>query len=247
MSERMTLGRVIVLAIALVVLATSVLVTASPAEAAPLTAADFAADCNADGQVLVAGTQRYKGGTGVITGDCSVIHAPGAKLVVKSVDLQVTGNLVAISSKEDATIKIVGSNIIAGGFLELTAGCCGGFPDGPEENGTVIIKDSNLSAQAIQLLASFDYPDGTVIVRRSQLDASGPLGVQIRASDLVGVNGNIRVTDNVINSGGDILIRTGTTGRTVVRRNNLTSTGLTTISGGGSCVSTSNTPAVACS
>lgn len=225
------------------------LLAPSPASAAPLTAADFAADCNADGRLDVSGTQRYVGGSGLITVDCIIVHDAGAKLVLRGVDLDAVGNIVAISSLEDATIKVIDSTIRAGGALELTAGCCAGDDLVPDDNGTVIVKRSSLTGMTIQLMSSFDGLNGRVVVRQSTLDATGSLGVQIRASDLAGTDGQIRLIDTTITSAGDILIRTGTDGRTVARRNNLNGLGVTTISTGtgGSCRSVGNTPAVACS
>ncbi|MCP4305023.1 MAG: hypothetical protein GY788_09150 [bacterium] len=235
-------------AMAFLLMVGMLLLAPSPASAAPLTAADFAADCNTDGRLDVSGTQRYVGGSGVIVADCIVVHEAGATLVLRNVDLSAGGNIVAISSLEDATIKVVDSTIVARGALELTAGCCAGDELVPDDNGTVIVKRSTLTAVTIQLMSSFDGLNGRVVVRNSTLDATGALGVQIRASDLSGADGSLRLIDSTITSAGDILVRTGTTGRTVARRNTLNGLGTTTIATGvsGSCVSVGNTPAVAC-
>lgn len=242
-------SRFATLALGFLLVAGTLLFAPNPATAAPLTAADFAADCNADGRLDVSGRQRYVGGSGTIAADCIIVHEAGATLVLRGVDLTAVGNIVAISSLEDATIKVVDSTITAGGALELTAGCCAGDDLVPDDNGTVIVKRSSLTGVTIQLMSSFDGLSGRVVVRQSTLEATGSLGVQIRASDLGGANGAVRLADSTITSAGDILVRTGSTGRTIARRNTLNSLGVTSISTGvgGSCVSAGNTPAVACS
>ncbi len=59
--------------------------------AAPSDAADFAADCNADGRIDVTGTDRYVGGAGALVGDCSVVLDPGAILVLRGLELTGSG------------------------------------------------------------------------------------------------------------------------------------------------------------
>ena len=235
----------LVLLLALLSLST---LSVAPAGAAVGAAADFAADCNAGGVVTIAGVQKYVGGSAVLSGDCVVALRPGARLVFRNVELSGAGNLVAISSPDHTTIKVIDSTIKVNGFLELTAGCCAGDGDVPENDGTVIVKNSTLVGQSVLLIASFDWPNGTVIVRNSILDGSGSGGVQIRASDLGGSDGLARVVDSEIASGGDLEIRTGSTGLTVARRNQFTAAGAITIStaSSGICRSSANVPTVRC-
>lgn len=221
---------------------------AAPAQAAPLDAADFAAQCNSTGLITVTGTQIYRGGSGTITGDCAIALAPGATLVLRNVDLTSAGNLAAVSSREGTTIRVANSSIVAAGALELTAGCCAGDATVPERDGTVVVRRSTLVAESLQLVASFDYPNGRVVVRSSSLTATGTAGIQIRASDLGGSDGIIRLVGSALASAGDVLVRTGSGGRTVVRRNTFSVSGAITVSAGaaGSCVTAANTPPVAC-
>jgi hypothetical protein len=221
----------------------------SPASAARQDAADFAADCNDDGVVEVDGRQRYVGGTGVLAGDCSVHLATGARLTLRRVNLSGPGNLVAISSPANTTIRVIKSTIVVDGALELTAGCCSGEGDGSERNGRVVVRRSTLSGKSVQLLASFDDPNGRVVVRRSRLTATGELGIQIRAGDLGGENGRVRVRRSILDSGGPLQIRTGTDGRTAVRRNRASFVGEADVSTGenGRCISRRNKPELPCS
>ena len=227
----------------------AILALAIPAGAARGDAGDFARDCNDDGIVRIDGVQKYIGGTAAITRHCNVAMSPGSLLVFRDVELKGSGGLAAISARENTTVKVLSSTIVVDGPLELTAGCCAGDAGVPEQNGTVIVKRSTLSGTSLQLLASFDWPDGRVVVRSSSLTGSGPLGVQVRASDLGGSDGLVRVVDTEITSGGDVLIRTGATGKTVARRNTFVAPGSVDITTGrgGICRSSDNRPPTACS
>lgn len=225
------------------------LLAAAPATAGPRqSAGDFAADCNDDGQVIVDGRQVYRGGSGSLDGLCSVVMEPGAALVFRNVAIDGVGGLVAISSPADTTIRVIRSTIVIDGPLELTAGCCAGEGDGSERNGRVVVRRSTLEADSIQLVASFDDPDGRVVVRRSSLTATGELGVQLRASDLAGSDGLVRVHRSEIDSAGDLQISTGTSGRTVVRSTTAISVGEAEISTGegGRCSVRRSTPDFPC-
>lgn len=233
----------------LIALLVASIVPAAPAAAALGTAADFAADCNDDGFVRIARAQRYIGGSGEVERDCIIVLQPGGRLVFREVKISGTGNIVAISSPDRTTIKVVDSTIKVAGALELTAGCCAGDQLVPENDGTVIVRNSTLAGESLQLIASFDWPNGRVVVRNSILEGSGPFGVQIRASDAVGTNGEVRVADSSIMAGGDLWIRTGTDGLTIARRNTLRVAGTTVITTGpgGTCRSSANAPPNPCS
>lgn len=224
------------------------LVPAAPAAAARGTAEDFAKDCNDDGFVRIPGVQKYIGGSGSLDRDCIVVLQPGGTVVFRDVDVSGVGNLVAISSPDRTTVKVLNSTIKVAGALELTAGCCAGDQLVPENDGTVIVKNSTLIGESLQLVASFDWPNGKVVVRNSKLEGTGIQGVQIRASDLVGVDGQVRVVDSSISAGGDVVIRTGTTGLTVARRDTFSSSGrvIITTGRGGICRSSGHTPATPC-
>jgi hypothetical protein len=229
------------------VLVAATVLPAGGAAAALGTAADFAADCNDDGLVIVSGTQRYIGGNGAITGGCNVVMSRGTTLVLRDVVLTGTAQLSAISSPRNTTIRVLESTIEVAGALEFTAGCCGGG-EVLENDGTVIVRDSTLLGDSVQLLASFDHPDGKVVVARSTLAATGALGIQVRASDLGGRRGIVKIIDTEANSDGDLLVRTGTRGLTVARRNQFSAAGSVTITTGtgGVCRSSGNTPPTPC-
>ena len=225
---------------------TAVLPMAS-ALAAPADAADFAADCNADGRVDVTGTDRFVGGTGALSGDCIVALDAGATLVLREVGLTGAGNLVAISSPEETTIRVVDSVIDVAGYLELTAGCCAGDAGVPEQDGTVVVKRSTLRAAGILLLASFDWPNGRVLVRSSDLEARSS-GITVGASDIAGSDRTARVVDNTLTAAGPVTISTGALGRTIAKANSFAAPTVTVETGtGGVCRSVGNTPAVPCS
>lgn len=225
---------------------TAVLPAAS-ALAAPSDAADFAADCNADGRVDVTGTDRYVGGTGALSGDCIIVLDTGATLVLREVKLTGAGNLVAISSPEETTIRVVDSVIDVAGYLELTAGCCAGDAGVPEQDGTVVVKRSTLRAAGVLLLASFDWPNGRVLVRSSDLEARSS-GITVGASDVAGSDGTARVVESTLTAAGPVTISTGSLGRTIAKANSLFAPTVTIGTGtGGVCRSVGNTPAVPCS
>lgn len=215
--------------------------------AAPSDAADFAADCNADGRIDVTGRDRFVGGAGALVGDCSVVLEPGATLVLRELELTGSGNLVAISSPEETTIRVVDSVIDVAGFLELTAGCCAGDEGVPEQDGTVVVKRSTLRAAGILLSASFDWPNGRVLVRSSHLEARSS-GITVGASDVAGTNGTARVVESTLRATHPVAISTGSLGRTIAKVNSFFAPTVTIETGtGGLCRSVGNTPAVPCS
>ena len=222
-------------------------VAAPSASAARLSAADFAADCNADGTVVVSGTQRYVGGSGSIKGDCSITMEAGSKLVLRNATITSSGGLVAISSPAETTIRIVGSSITVAGPLELTAGCCSGEGDGSEADGKVVVRRSELVGSSVQLLASFDDDGGKVVVRRSSITATDG-DIQVRASDLAGSEGRVRVKRSQLTATGDLQISTGAEGRTRVVRNTAAIDGSVEVSTGddGRCRSRRNSPELPC-
>jgi hypothetical protein len=225
---------------------TAVLPTAS-ALAEPPDASDFAADCNDDGRLDVTGSDRYVGGAGALSGDCMIVLDTGATLVLRTVELTGPGNLVAISSPAETTIRVVDSTIDVAGFLELTAGCCAGDAGVPEHDGTVAVKRSTLRAAGILLAASFDWRNGRVQVRSSDLEARSA-GITVEASDVAGSDGTVRVVASTLRAVDPVVISTGSLGRTIAKANSFFAPTVTIESGtGGRCRSVGNTPAVACS
>jgi len=181
------------------------------ATAAPLTIEDFVLDCG-DGVVNVVGTQRYIGGAAVLAGTCIVVPEPGATLVLRGVTLSGPGDLIATTgttSGADVTLKVVDSDITLGGFVEFAAGAAAGDPGVPEQNGTVIIRNSTVSGAGVLATASFDWPGGRVVIRDSVVTATAG-NLTVAASELVGTDGVVRVANSTLQASGDLTIRTGT-------------------------------------
>jgi hypothetical protein len=117
----------------------------------------------------------------------------------------------------------------------------------PEQDGTVAVKRSTLRAAGILLSASFDWPDGRVLVRSSDLEARRS-GITVGASDVAGSDGTVRVVASTLRAVEPVVISTGSLGRTIVKANSFFAPTVTVESGaGGRCRSVGNTPAVACS
>lgn len=216
----------------------------------PLSAAEFAADC-ADGPVEVSGTQLYVGGTATMDSVCQVVIAADSTLILKNLTLTGRG-LVIAASAPNTTIEVINSSLQFDEFLELTAGCCAGDSEVPENDGTVVIRGSDLKAQAIYINTSFDWPDGQITIRGSRLESTttnAALGVTVRSSDLGGSDGSITVAGSEIISQTYAEIATGVDGRTVVRNNVFDVADVTNVSTGvgGVCIAKHNTPTVTCS
>ena len=188
------------------------LVAVGPASAAPLDAADFAADCNADGVVDVSGTQRYVGGSGTITRYCYVNLTSDATFVLREVQLTGTSIVMGLNTVENTTLKVIDSVITLsdpsttfGGVLELSTG---GEGDDPGANGRIVIRGSKITSDSIFVQTSFDHPDGTVIIKDSTLTTT--LGdIDVRASATSGSDGKVRITRSDLISTGNILVSTG--------------------------------------
>lgn len=219
--------------------------------AAPATASDFADDCAADGRVEVSGTQRYVGGEAALANYCLVVIAADSTLVLKNLALTGT-SLVVAATAPNTTVRVIGSSLAFSDFLELTAGCCAGDSEVPENDGTVLVRGSDLVAGSIYINTSFDWPNGRIAITDSQLESTSTnpaFGVTIRTSDLGGVDGSVRVARSQITSQTFAQVASGTDGRTVVRRTVLTVAGAVDVSTGvgGTCIVKHNTPAIVCS
>ena len=232
------------------VLMAAVAIPVAVADAAPPTAADFAADCADDGQITVTGVRRYVGGDAVLARDCLVVLSADSKVVLRGLSLIGT-SLGVTATVPNATVRVVDSTLVFDDFLELTAGCCAGDSDVPENDGTVVVRGSDLVAASIYVNASFDWPNGRVAVRDSRLESTSTeavFGVTLRASDLAGSAGTVVVARSEIVSSTFALIRTGVDGGTVVRNDVFAVTGSTDVSTGpgGVCITTNNIPSVSC-
>ncbi len=199
--------------LAAALLAVAGVVPAMSASAAQPDAADFAADCNDDGVVSVSGTQRYVGGVGTISAYCRVDLTTDASLVLRNVELTGTSLVSGLNTVENATITVIDSVITMfdpgpssfGGVLELSTG---GEADEPGANGRIVIRGSTITAGAILIATSFDWPDGSVTIKDSTLATTfGDLTV--RASFLNGSNGTVKIVGADLSSAANIEVSTG--------------------------------------
>ncbi len=251
---------------------------APPATAATPTIDDFVADCNDDGRVDVSGVQRYRTGTATLTGICIVVPEPGSTFVLRDVTLSGGGSLVVTTgpvSGADVTLKIIDSMVTLGGFVELSAGAAAGDPGVPEQNGRVVIRNSTVKGTGVLVTASFDWPDGSIVISDSAVESTGG-DLAVDASELGGTDGVIRVRNSTLRASGDIRVRTGTdfpsgdngririvgstldaggstlvdsgpNGRTVVKATSIPGTPVTITTGlGGFCRTVALTPPIAC-
>jgi hypothetical protein len=224
----------------------------APAGASTPTAADLAADCNADGELLVPKSVQYNGGTGWITRDCRVTMAPGAQLVLTKVTLLSKCCFFVISgSSHDTEVLVIDSRTDLAGPLQLVAGCCAGEPG--EENGHVRVERSFLVASSIEVGASVNNPRGRVEVVASRLRTTMPAtapSINIWASHgtFGGSDGVAFVSGSELTSADRIRIATGSWGSTTARSNTFTAPGavVLTTGPGGVCATFANVPAVPC-
>lgn len=202
-----------------------------------MTAEEFADDCNGDGRVDVPGTLRVRGGVGEITiAHCDVFLADGARLVFRDVTIRAGGNLVTWGGL-DTTLRIVDSRLVAAGILELKTSCCFDEPGVPV-NGLTRIVRSSLRGGSVYLSSAVSEEGGALKVRHTRIRSD--------ADVVIPVGGLVQFNDNRVRAGGDLTI----VGHDVrVRRNIFTavSGSIIVTADGGPCVTSGNTPAVACS
>ena len=219
--------------------------------AAHTDAASFAADCNADGTVAVAGVLRVVGGTGVLTTNCIITLDAGEKLVFRGVDLTGPALVVTTSnpSGADTTVKVIDSSIEMSGPLQLSPGAVAGDTEVPDLDATVVVRRSTIRAASIDLSTSLDWARGRVVVVDSNLIVpSGSGSVYISASILGGTDGVARVVNSTIATAGDVIIRSGDAGRTVVRGSAVSGASVAITTGtAGVCRTSGNIPALICS
>ncbi len=230
-------------AVAAALVAVATLGVGPSAAAAPPDAVDLAADCNADGRLDIDGTARYVGGVGVLTTDCVVTMTAGSRLILRGIDLSSAAEFFVIgNAANDTTVRVVGSTIDLGGFLQLAPGCCSGDPAFPEQDATIVVRDSFLRGTSVEVSASTASTGGRVRVRRSTLDATATSTV-VRASE----SSDVVVTDSNLAATTDLVIESTIGGRTRVARSSLAGASITISAGpGGTCTSTGNTPPVPC-
>jgi hypothetical protein len=235
-------------------IAATMVIPAGLADGASLDAADFAADCNDGGIVEISDKVQYVGGTGTLEGDCVVYVDPAATLILKGVEI--TGaHTLGIGSGIDGGAKsgvVVKDSVIdlAGG-LQISPGCCEGVGGSNDGKAAIVVSNSKLIADAIELNASLGWQRGTIKVTSSELTATGRghsrEGIIVKSSSGAGSDGRIRVTDSSFSAETGILVEASALngGGRISVRNSTFDGGTTTITAGplgASCQSIGNTP-----
>ncbi len=220
------------------------------AVAAPsIDAAALAADCNADGLLIVVDDLRVSGGAGTLSGLCAVTIAAGARLTLRDVTIDGPGGFVIGDALADSEVRVFRSVIDLAGFVQLAAGCCSGDPSRDESGGRAVVVDSFVRGRTVEVSASVADASGRVRVKRSTLEARGqiPGSVLVGASLSGGPGGTVSVADSKLISGNTVSISSGADGATAARRNEFVSPNVVITTGpGGSCSSAFNVPAVPC-
>lgn len=224
----------------------------------PVSAGDFAADCNDAGLVNVERDLRVHGGAGTLTRSCVVVLAEGATLTLLDAtliqdpaDATDCCGLVVGDAQRRSRVRVVRSTILLESFVQLSPGCCAGFePDRSEAEAEVVVLDSLITGTSVEVSASIAHDGGRAVVRRSVLEATDdrfgfPLTV---LASLTGTGGQVTVADSVLVSGAGIRLETGNEGRTTALRNTFDAGNgiLITTGTAGVCTSSANTPDVPC-
>ena len=235
------------------VVAALAMVPLQASAAASTTAAEFATKCST-GTYILGHDLTVRGGTGTLTNDCFIVLAEDVTLAFSRVAFDDIGGgccaMIIGDSGRGSRIALKRATIDLHGAVQLAAGCCsGGDPFHPEDDGRLDARNSFVRGDTVELSASTADDFGTVAVWRTYVEArdTSAFALNIRAS-VPATGGIARVSGSHLVSAGDILVNTDTAGTTVVRNTRLDAAGTTTITtgAGGTCVSSGNTPPVAC-
>jgi hypothetical protein len=238
-----------------------------PARAAELnttmSAADFAAACNARQNFTLESDTVVAGGSGTLDshyGSCWVHLAPGVSLTFEHVTLESPeGSLngLLVDGEDDTQVHVHQSTMILGGlFLEP-----GGYEPGRVggNRGLLEVSQSTLRSTyatgELRLMASYCADGGSVTVTQS--DISAPSLVLISAGwnsayhSCYGSNGTVQLTQNTVKGSsptfGTIQVRTGPGGSTNATQNKFAAVSWAVWSEGGKCKSEYNIPETPCS
>ncbi len=227
-----------------------VLVPGAAGASSHLDAPALAADCNADGAVVLTADQVYRGGTGTLTGLCVVTLAPGVTMVLKGLTLNGTGGFVVGNAQENTRVVVAASTIDLAGPIQISPGCCAGEgePGRSEAYGFAKVVRSLLRGTTVEVSASIASGYGRVVAYRARLVATDPAGtVRVVASASGGPAGKVSVSESKLAGAGEQRVDTGAQGTTrVVDTRFVRPTSVITTGPGGVCVSRRNTPAVPC-
>lgn len=241
------------------------------AGATTLAAADFAADCNDDGFVTITEDTKYVGGSADIIGadffgdpGCRVdLDSAGVDVAFVNVHLRAKGGAflnIGQASTGQTSIKVQHSTIDMhpalepGGYLSIKTGCCGGLPG--EADTVVVIRNSELRGTWVELGASLAARRGRFELTTSRVEATGDalatvpdIVMRVSVGMFEGFDGQLFADRNVFKAPGGLEAATGTSGVTVMSRNDLGAVGgpiVFTTGVDGRCESFGNAPAVPC-
>jgi hypothetical protein len=246
---------------------TLTLTSVGPARAAEpsstMSAADFAAACNARPGFTLESNTVVTGGSATITspyGTCWVHLAPGVSLTFERVALNSPkGSLIGlvVDGEDGSEVHVRQSTLDFGGlFLEP-----GGYEPGRVggNNGLLEVSQSTLRSTYVtgelRLMASYCADGGKVIVTQSDISAPSVVlvgaGVDSPYHSCYGSNGNVQVTQSTVTGTspqyGVIHITTGPGGKTSATQNSFSAVSTSVWSNGGSCKSELNIPETPCS
>jgi hypothetical protein len=230
-------------------------VLAGPAGAAVHTAADFAADCNADGTVTFGGgTEVFTGGTAVLTRPCSV-NSTAATLVWFH-DLTITGDSTLVMSPIGRSIIVVTNATFdtGKGDLQFTPGGTRGDPGVGNDNAVSYVTGSTLRGASVEVGASVGGAlGGTVYLVNSTVESTVPMpAFPLRFGVRIDAGGSSRIVVGLahLRSAQGIKIDTfGGASSALVLYNTFDpgiGTSVVHVPAGGSCTSAVNSPAVPC-
>lgn len=216
--------------------------------APPIDGAALASDCNADGFFDVADDLRVVGGVGTLSRLCFVRIAAATTLTLQDVVIDGPGGFIVGDALGGSRLRVFQAAIDLTGPVQLATGCCSGDQSRDESGARALVVDSFVRGTTVEVSASVADASGSVKVKRSTLEATGPslASVFVGASLTGGPDGKVSVGDSKL-IGNTVTISTGADGATTARRNEFGAAVITVSTGpGGSCTSTANDPAVPC-
>lgn len=235
------------------------------AAAEEISAEKFKERCD-DGLIEIAEGTWVVGGHADLNLTCHIVMEPGTYLGFRDTDIYggygpgpENFGLVMADAPSNTKIWVIDSTIHMAGNVQLAPGCCfkGPFPGRDESNTSLMVQNSFISGENVELSASWGASGGGVLVRDSFLQATGfgdggdyPFVVAATLSG--GSGGSVQLIRNYVNiprPGQSLFAATGTFGRTMANGNIFSTEGTPILTAGanGRCKSINNNPDVPCS
>ncbi|MEO7802928.1 MAG: hypothetical protein ABIS18_00225 [Actinomycetota bacterium] len=216
-------------------------------------ATGFMRDCDDDGEVVLVRDLTVDGGYAEIPGGCAITLKEGVTLTIQDATLtSENGSFIIGNAVQGSRLVVLNSTIAIGGAVQFSPGCCAGKGeiDRSEASAYVTIVNSNISGHTVEVTASTADDSGTTVISGSTLRATAAdlpiaglgIGASISAS-----HGHVSVSNSRLLSESGIVIRTGDGGHASATGNLFAARqDRTRIISRGSCSSTMNVPATAC-